>query len=188
MRLGIPVLCAIADRARCCITCHNGCAVHSTSGQRRSSLWGTQLPGVHAQHADCALHMHKCKPAILLEAWKWARKRLSAGEMLGACAEPREHSLPNEACWPHPQSTQALLQPSCCQAASFPAAPFPLHTIMSPRVDECKRGSREPGSTLVRRSLRQVYSPGTLLDADMAVREVYGWPRGGRVAGWLGWL
>ena len=46
-------------------------------------------------------------------------------------------------------------------AACLPAA----------RVDECKRGSREPGGTLVKRMLRQIYTPGTLLDGDMAVRR-----------------
>jgi hypothetical protein len=36
-------------------------------------------------------------------------------------------------------------------------------------VDESKQGLREPGTSLVQRSLVRVYSPGTLLDAAIMV-------------------
>ena len=38
-------------------------------------------------------------------------------------------------------------------------------------MDEDKRGEREAGSGLDKRSLRRVYSPGTLLDGAMLVRS-----------------
>lgn len=53
------------------------------------------------------------------------------------------------------------------------------------RVDEDKRGQREPGSSLVRRALRQVYSPGTLLDGLMLVGACLGSSLGGQLrAAW----
>ncbi|KAL4436867.1 hypothetical protein ABPG75_004006 [Micractinium tetrahymenae] len=124
------------------------------------SAFGTDLTGAHAQYwrikaaglAHCVLFFQEGNFYHLKDTDADIGMRVGLSAMGGA-----RGSAANM--WTVGCNTSAFNE----WAAKVLALGYPVA-----RVGECKRGTREPGSTLVKRTLRQVYTPGTLLDGTMA--------------------
>lgn len=125
-----------------------------------ASAFGTDLTGAHAQYwriksaglAHCVLFFQEGNFYHLKDTDADIGMRVGLSAMGGA-----RGSAANM--WTVGCNTSAFNE----WAAKILALGYPVA-----RVDECKRGSQEAGGTLVKRTLRQIYTPGTLLDGAMA--------------------
>ncbi|KAL4430604.1 hypothetical protein ABPG77_005844 [Micractinium sp. CCAP 211/92] len=124
------------------------------------SAFGTDLTGAHAQYwrvkaaglAHCVLFFQEGNFYHLKDTDADIGMRVGLSAMGGA------------------RGSAANMWTVGCNVSAFNEWAAKVLALGYPvaRVDECKRGSREPGSALVKRTLRQIYTPGTLLDGAMA--------------------